>query len=475
MRTVFSPLRASAGALLLVLTYCGGDDVAAPTAGSLTVSAPTSGAVEPIPDYSVIVDLDPGVALHPNGSITITGLTEGAHVVRLDDVPVDCTVSGDNPRTAAVTAGGTASTSFEISCIASQSLEITTSTIGDLLDPDGYLVSIDAQPGVPVQINGVTTITGLASGTHSVLLSGIAENCEPQQDNPAVVTAEAGATTSLSLEVACRAVEPAEGVILFQSQRRGRQHIFRMQEEGSGITDLTPDSDGEDGVISPGGTRIAFSSHRSGNQEIYLMAVDGGHAIPITENPEDDTQPAWSPDGSKIAFASNGGGGGTEVWVMNADGTGATQITTGGGFQPSWSPDGRTIAFSRVVKLCLELFEVCSVHIFVVPATGGTATDISGRGDKLDHQPAWSPDGTTIAFEENRTIWVMEADGSGRVQLTGENKFVQDFGPVWSPDGSKIAFQRILGTGQIFVMNADGSNPFNLSNNSESEAPTSWR
>jgi WD40-like Beta Propeller Repeat/Dipeptidyl peptidase IV (DPP IV) N-terminal region len=478
MRTVFSPLRASAGAaLLLVLTSCGGEDIAAPATGSLTVSAPTNGPIEPVTDYSVVIDFDPAVALHANGSVTISDLTGGAHVVRLDGAPAGCAVSGDNPRSVDVIAGETSSTSFDITCTTAGSLEITTSTTGDGLDPDGYQVTVlGGESGVPVPINGVTTISGVTAGDHTLLLTGIAANCELQQDNPSTVTVQARTTTSISLEVTCRVLGALEGVILFESGLGGgfpRHHLFRMKDDGSSVTDLTPEADGEDGVISPGGTRIAFTSYRSGNRDIYLMDPDGNHVTQITHDPEDDHQPAWSPDGSKIAFASTRAGLGTQVWVMNADGTGATQITAEGGFQPAWSPDGQEIAFSRVVKLCL--FDVCSAHIFVAKPNGESATDISGSGDKIDYDPAWSPDGTRIAFEENRNIWIMEADGSGRVQLTGQESFVQDFAPIWSPDGSKIAFERSLNTAQIFVMNADGSHLTNLSNNSEAEAPTSWR
>lgn len=478
MRTVFSPLRASAGAaVLLLLTYCGGEDIAAPTTGSLAVSAPTSGPIEPAADYSLVIDSDPGVALHPNGSVTLTDLTEGVHVVRLDGAPAECAVSGDNPRSVEVTAGETANTSFDITCTTpAGSLEITTSTTGDGLDPDGYQVTVTGGSAVSVPINGVTTISGVTAGNHTLALTGIGANCELQQDNPSTVTVQAGMTTLLSLEVICRLLGPLEGVILFESGRGGsfpQSHLFRMKDDGSSVTDLTPEADGEDGMISPAGTRIAFTSYRSGNRDIYLMDPDGSHVTQITHDPEDDYQPAWSPDGSKIAFASNRAGLGTQVWVMNADGTSATQITAAGGFQPSWSPDGRTIAFSQVVKLCR--FDVCSAHIFVITANGGGATDISGSGDKIDYEPAWSPDGTRIAFQEDRNIWVMEADGSGKAQLTGQGSFVQDFAPIWAPDGSKIAFERALGTAQIFVMNADGSHPTNLSNNSEAEAPTSWR
>ncbi len=474
MRTVFSPLRASAGAaVLLVLAYCGGEDIAAPTLGSLTVNAPTNGPLEPVVDYSVVIDSDPGVALHPNGSVTITDLTEGVHVVRLDGTPAECTVSGDNPRSVVVNAGQTASTSFDITCATpTGSLEVTTSTTGEALDPDGYEVSVTGGSAVPAPTNGVITIPGLTAGNHTLMLTGIAANCELQQDNPSTVTVQANTTTSFRLEVTCRVVEPLELVILFQRPSVFPRHHIFLFAEGS-LSDLTLQSDGEDGVIAPAGTRIAFTSYRSGNRDIYLMDPDGSHVTQITYDPEDDYQPAWSPDGSKIAFASNRGGMGTQVWVMNADGTTATRITVGGGFHPSWSPDGQHIAFSRVVKLCL--FDVCSAHIFVATPSGGSVTDISGTGDKIQYEPAWSPDGTKIAFEENRNIWVMEADGSGKVQLTGQESFVQDFAPIWSPDGSKIAFKRSLNTAQIFVMNADGSHPTNLSNNSEDEAPTSWR
>ncbi len=156
--------------------------------------------------------------------------------------------------------------------------------------------------------------------------------------------------------------------------------------------------------------------------------------------------PAWSPDGSTIAFA--GGKSGYSAWqifVINADGSNQRQLTTNRLIttaHPAWSPDGRKIAFT------------CS-SICVMNANGGTPRQLIPNASGLSMRPAWSPDGTRIAFDSSRSgiqgIYIMNADGSSQHRLT---KNASD--PTWSPDGRKVAF--VSGDNGIFVMNADGSN-----------------
>jgi Tol biopolymer transport system component len=142
---------------------------------------------------------------------------------------------------------------------------------------------------------------------------------------------------------------------------------------------------------SPDGTRIAFASDRDGDFEIYTMNVDGTDLRRLTHNPASDTHPgSWSPDGQRIAFVSDRDGN-PEIYVVNADGTGETRLT----FDPA-----------------------------------------------TDSHPAFSADGTRIAFHSDRDgnheIYVMNADGSAPTRLT--NRSADDFDPNWSPDGQRIAF-----------------------------------
>ena len=185
---------------------------------------------------------------------------------------------------------------------------------------------------------------------------------------------------------------------------------------------------------------------------------------------------AFSPDGSKIAFTSTRDGD-PEIFVMNRDGTGVTQLTHDNVHEdlgPEWSPDGEKIAFKRNRLRTLES------DIVVMDADGTGVhqiTDSSSR--RYGRFPAWSPDGSKIAFVgEGEPYWsgdpeifVMNRDGTGVTQLTQDDDHT-DFGPVWSPDGNKIAFiSDRYGDDEIFVMNADGSNVVSLG---QQGFPTSW-
>jgi Tol biopolymer transport system component len=197
--------------------------------------------------------------------------------------------------------------------------------------------------------------------------------------------------------------------------------------------------------------------------------------VRLTTDPADDTEPAWSPDGARIVFVSTRSGG-SNLYLMNADGTGVVALTgNAGGFEPSWSPDGSRIAFARTTRLCQ--FDVCAADIFVIPVTGGSATNLTRNVAATAYQPAWSPDGSRIAYAQNRQIFVILPDGTGNARLSLDAA-TQDVAPVWAPDGTKLAFTRYAADGngsQIFVMNADGTGAIAIGPSAAGEKATSWR
>ena len=290
--------------------------------------------------------------------------------------------------------------------------------------------------------------------------------------------------------------------------------------------------DGQEGESSSGSSgsdpgpdvnaaRIAFTSNRNGNLEIYVMsAVDGSSQKNLTNNDADDSDPAWSPDKTQIAFARGG-----DIYLMNAvDGSNQTKLTNDGmNGLPAWSPDGTKIAFARFGDIYVmnaadgfnqtrltfpssEFAEglhdlgrnfdpVWSPHgtqiafysdlgngnfdINLMDAVDGSnQTNISNNPTR-DGSPTWSPDGTRIAFysnsDGNGEIYVMNAaDGSNRMNLT--NDPAGDFDPAWSPDGTQIAFYSVRdGNFEIYVMNAvDGSNQTRLTNDPSDDTSPAW-
>jgi len=195
--------------------------------------------------------------------------------------------------------------------------------------------------------------------------------------------------------------------------------------------------------------KISFVSQRSGRDEIYVMDANGANLVRVATG----IDPAWSPDGKKMAFGSAQG----EISVINADGTGLQVLTNKKDWQPTWSPDGRRIAFMSERD--------GNRQIYVMDANGQNQARFTNHSFH-DRHPSWSPDGKKIAFISNRPgedgsqkwqIWVMDPNGANQTMLTREG--VDHYRPVGSPDSRKIAFG--VWTGQrneIWVMDANGAN-----------------
>ena len=222
-------------------------------------------------------------------------------------------------------------------------------------------------------------------------------------------------------------------------------------------------------VWTPDGQRIAFASNRDGNTEVYVMAADGSDPTNLTQNAGDDWAPAWTPDGQHIAFLSNRDGN-TEVYVMAADGSDPTSLTQNAGddWAPAWTPDGQHIAFLSNRD--------GNTEVYVMAADGSGPTNLTqNAGD--DWAPAWTPNGQRIAFLSNRDgnteVYVMAADGSGPTNLT--QNVGDDRAPVWTPDGQRIAFASNRdGNTRVYVMAADGSGPTNLTYHFSDDWAPAW-
>lgn len=205
-------------------------------------------------------------------------------------------------------------------------------------------------------------------------------------------------------------------------------------------------------VDAPDAGRIVFATNRDGNAEIYLMKADGTRQTRLTTLGSADLMPALSPDGRKVAFISDRNGS-YDVYTMNSDGTGVTRLTTTPGteYTPVFSPDSRRIAYVSFVSGTPE--------IYLMNADGSGQTRLTTTS-VINLSPTFSPDGKRIAFSTNRDgnyeIYTMNTDGSGLLRLAGSSNNETD--PVYSPDGTKIACTTTRnGTQDICLMNVDGS------------------
>lgn len=245
--------------------------------------------------------------------------------------------------------------------------------------------------------------------------------------------------------------------------------LLALALAGAGTRNATAAPDAPPAVPEPGvgpaaaaafpgaNGKIAFESQRDGNFEIYVMDADGSNPTRLTNNTVKDESPVWSADGTKIAFVRDG----KHFYYMNADGSGETHIISvafSAGPPLAWSPDGAKIAFAAA--LTFPDLASRKTDIYTVNLDGSNVTTLTSTPE-FDFEPDWSPDGAKIAFRRDKDIYVINADGSRVTKLTTG---YTNTGPNWSPDGSKIAFARdLLPDGEIipdiWVMNADGSNP----------------
>jgi Tol biopolymer transport system component len=214
---------------------------------------------------------------------------------------------------------------------------------------------------------------------------------------------------------------------------------------------LTPSLSGPTAAPTPGATpvgggmgQLAFASNRTGVAQIYLVNFDGAGLVQLTDQTDGACQPAWSPDGSRLAFISPCRTNsefykGSQIFVMNADGTGLTPLryVPGGDFDPAWSPDGTLIAFTSMRDQ--------HAQIYTIDVATMTSTNLS-RNAAVESQPAWSPSGAEILFVSSRSgpteLWTMPASGGGAKFSRSRSR--EDTHPDWSHDGELILFEQNL-------------------------------
>lgn len=264
------------------------------------------------------------------------------------------------------------------------------------------------------------------------------------------------AVASLSLPLQVSASEPVEPVepdrtpaIAFASDRDGDNEIYLRAADGT-VTQLTKNRHDDHGPVwSPSGRRIAFVSNRDGDPEIFTMNADGSRVRQLTRNsttaeggPAIDAEPAWSPNGRRIAFTSTRDGGEAEIYVMTSGGAEQTRLTTTDPWVmdhgPDWSPNGKEIAFSSN-RVSYE-----NTEIYRMRANGTRVLRVTRTAEGVDdNAPAWSPNGTQIAFTSNRSgthdLYVMQPKGQGIRKVSGDPA-LDDVFPRWTANGDELVF-----------------------------------
>jgi Tol biopolymer transport system component/subtilisin-like proprotein convertase family protein len=271
------------------------------------------------------------------------------------------------------------------------------------------------------------------------------------------------------------------GKIAFVSDRAGNNEIYAFSSHGAPLVRLTNDPANDYAPAwSPDGTRIAYES----GDEIFTMDANGGHKVQVTNNTTSNFGPSYSPDGNKIAYVKIVGdqaGNDWQIYTSNTGGGGETQLTNypAKKFYPTYSPDGTKIAYGGWDGKDYEIYTMNADGTGVHQLTDNTTND---------GVPSYSPDGTKIAYgsrgdqasnpDGDWEIYVMNAtDGSGEKNLTDNGTY--DESPSYSPDGNKIAYEGRHGTGtrdwEIFTIDANGGGLEQITNNPTVDVAPDWQ
>ncbi len=243
------------------------------------------------------------------------------------------------------------------------------------------------------------------------------------------------------------AVDPSGDRLVFAStQHRSTADLYIKYINGSAVTQLTSDPANDVmPTFSPDGQRVAFASDRSGNWDIYMMAVNGGPAVQLTDDASQDMHPSFSPDGTKLVYSSlSSQSNQWELVVIDLNSPQAKRYIGPGQF-PEWSPIDDQIVYQRAQQRGANLFSIWTLEL--VNEEGVRPTQVVVTPQTASINPCWSPDGNLIAYSTvtdpgasqgdrppRADIWIANADGSGRVNLTRSR--YSNLQPVWSPDGT---------------------------------------
>jgi len=375
------------------------------------------------------------------------------------------TLAATGPGNATITAtaegksGGTG-----ITVGAAGTIRTTTTTTGVDLDADGYAVDVDGGPRTPIATSGTVSMTPFKAGTHSVRLTGIADNCTVAEPNPSVVSVTLAETTTVAFTITCTAA----GSIRVTTVSTG-------VDVPSGYP-VSVDGGTYQQVIGPN-AQLTFAPLGARSHTVVLgvpfhCTVSGANPVTVAVTAGSTADVSFQVTCTaigQIAFYSPQG-----FVTIYGDGSAAVLFPVAG-FQAAWSPNGARLAFVPFATTCAGASSQSVVCVMNADGTGIVGLPISAT--PAQNGLSWSPDGSKIAFFGAGGLYTVNVDGSGSILLTSSLGVGSPNFPAWSPDGSKIAFSCGVesGNSDICVVNADGTGLARLTTDPADDHRPSWK
>ena len=418
--------------------------------GPLTIITRTTGQLDP-DGYELFVDGRVAATLEPTDSIELAGVGAGGHQVLLAGLRSNCLVKGGLFRQVQITTPAGARAEFEVTCPALRTLQVTTT--GGGADGTAYGVMVNGVFVRDFGPNESVPLPGLDYGFSVIELTGIRGNCMDVESTRRFVTFAPGdAGVIASFDVQCTADFVPQGTIAFSSGSAlsGPAAIVVANVDGSGRLQLTDDQSRNVGPVwSPDGSRLAFRRQVGSGVDLYLVDADGANLAPrVAGFFQFLNSVAWLPDG-RIMLKGTTPDGETGLFAVDADGSGApTSILPGFGLV-AWSPSGAQ--FVQLDGSTLQVFDGSaapqrqfdaisnSVYAWGPFWTWHESTfALVGCREALDQMDPETELGYCLSYH----LDLIRANGSGREVLRLGQPIT---GPAWSSDGSTIAFTRCGG------------------------------
>jgi hypothetical protein len=438
--------------LTLMLGSCSDAPTVPDPVGTIVVSVRASGG-DLDNDFQVVLGDGSRRDVVANTTVSLNTAAP-AQRVELQGVAANCAVAGQNPVSVDVPAGSSVAITFDVIC-ATTGIHIRTRTNG-FAEPAGYEVLVENRASVKIAANDSLLMSRLEPGTYSVALALPGSHCRVA-GMPQLQVAVANRTvTPVLFEITCVPRAHTEKIAYMWLPPNGRSYMISlMNPDGSGAFDLAAGSSPD---WSPDGAKLAYSTLTCDSEYdpcsggIVVADPESRHFTALS-NGKSGYSPTWGPTDDILAFVefSPFGAGTYTLKIIRLDGSPSVGISL-----PShlwigdldWSPNGRRIAFRCVSSSAND--DICVVN------TDGSGFVRLTSGPDSETNPAWSPDGSQIAF----TTWaggtsmvppsiaVMAPDGSGFRRITTGGS------PAWSPDGTRLVFEAENG---LFTVRLDGS------------------